>query len=278
MPVQVDLTVAGHRLIAHSVGGIETCFQLPALDLCLDIGRCPPGAERNRVVLLTHGHIDHAAGLPYYTALRNLLGYHAPKVYCPSEAHGPLQKILTAWTELDACADRCELTPLSPGDVVPLKSDYYAKCFRSPHRIPTLGYTLLHRKKKLRPELHGLPQEQIAERVRRGEAVNEELEIAELCFPGDTRIEVVEREPTVRTARALLLECTFVGKQVSPDKARRGGHIHLEHIAERAELFENEAIVLTHFSRRHSRTEIEDQVAKKLPAELQSRLQLLIHD
>ena len=274
----MDLDVGGHRIIAHSVGGIETCFQLPALDLCLDIGRCPRGAEHRRVLLLTHGHIDHAAGLPYFVAMRDLLGMHPPRVFCPAEAEAPLRTILEAWGELGTSADRCTLVGLSPGDTVPLKADCFARAFRSPHRIATLGYTISRRQRKLRADLAGLPQTQIAERARAGEAVSEIIERPEVCFPGDTLIDVLDTEPTVRSARVLLLECTFVGPQITAAKARRAGHIHLDDIAARADDLHNEVVVLTHFSRRHSRALIEDEIAAKLPADLQSRLQLLLHD
>jgi ribonuclease Z len=186
-------------------------------------------------------------------------------------------RILEAWAELQADTDRCDLVGLEPGDRVPLKNGY-ALAFASLHRIECLGYVLFARVRKLKPELNGLSGPQIAERARAGEEVNQWIERPELCFPGDSRIEVVEREPLVRTARVLLLECTFVGAEVSAAKAKRGGHIHLDQIAERAELFENEVVVLTHFSRRHSRQEIESEIARRIPAPLAAKLRLILHD
>lgn len=272
----VDLSLAGHSIRALSVGGVETCFDLAAFDALLDVGRCPPGAENRKTLLLTHGHIDHAAGLPYYVSMRNLLGRPPPRVFCPIEAAPALGRILEAWTELQAATDRCTLTGLSPGDVVPLRAGGYARAYRSPHRAPCLGYTIFRKVRKLLPELEGVPGPEIAERVKRGERVQSEIERAEISFPGDTRIEVVEREPTVRTARLLILECTFVGPDVSPKHARQGGHVHLDDIAERAELFENEVILLTHFSRRHRPEDIRAQVDARLPAGLRERVQLLL--
>ena len=270
------LNLGGLQVDGFSVGGVETCYQIPAFDACLDIGRCPPGAERRSVLLLTHAHIDHAAGLPYYVSLRGLMNMAPPKVYCPAPSRDDLQAVLSAWSKLQSDSERCRLIGVAPGDEIRLPRGHVARPYRSPHRIATVGYTIYSQRKHLKPELHGLDGAQIAERARQGELVNEVSERAELSFPGDTRIEVVDREPSVRQARILMLECTFMGTGVSIQKAERSGHIHLDQIAERADLFENEHIVLTHFSRRYSDDFIRAEVERRLPPALHERVHLLL--
>lgn len=270
------LDVGGHGIHAISTAGVETCFWLPSLSLCLDIGRCPPGAERASTLLLTHAHIDHAAGLPYYVSLRSMIGAAAPRVFCPAKDRDALWAILKGWSGLQADSDRCELIGVAPGDRIELGKSTFAQTFTSPHRISTTGYTLVQRHKRLKAELVGRPQSEIAERARAGESVNEVKEVPQICFPGDTTVDVLMREPSVLTARVLLLECTFVGKDISADQAKRRGHMHLEHIAEHAEAFENEVLVLTHFSRRYSRQAICEEVKRKLPASLHERVQLVL--
>lgn len=273
----IDLDLGGLKIRARSIGGVETCFIVPAYDVCLDIGRCPVGAERQGHLLLTHAHIDHAAGLPYYVSLRSLMSMRPPVVTCPRASAATLQTILDTWATLQADSDRLRLIPVEDGDRVPLARGAYARAFRSPHRIASVGYTIFSTKKKLRADLVGLPGPQIAARARAGEAVNDIVETPELSYPGDTRIEVVESEPLVRRSRLLILESTFVGDSVPTEKARRTGHVHLDQIAERADLFENEHIVLSHFSRRHSPERIRAEVRDKFPAHLRERVTLLIH-
>lgn len=273
---EMRLTLAGHTLEALSIGGVETCFQLPDFDVCLDIGRCPPGAELRSTLLLTHAHIDHAAGLPYYVSMRALMNMSPPRVFCPKAAHDGLRRILDIWTTLQADADRCDLTGVEAGDRIELGKGSFATVYRSPHRIATVGYTLHSSKKKLRPELAGLSMQEIADRSRAGEDVNHIVEQPEISFPGDTLIDVVEQESSVTRARVLILECTFFAPKVDVRKARKAGHVHFDEVLERADLFENEVILLSHFSRRHSRTEIETAVRRRAPKHLASRLELLL--
>ena len=97
------------------------------------------------------------------------------------------------------------------------------------------------------------------------------LEVPEVAFCGDTLIDVVEREEVVRKARLLILEVTFLDDRVSVEKARASGHVHLRELAERADLFENEALLLTHFSPRYSREEILIALDRGLPPRLRER-------
>jgi len=131
------------------------------------------------------------------------------------------------------------------------------------------------RKHRLKSELQGEDATQIAERARAGEKVKEEVVHAEFCFPGDTLIDNIEKEKSITQARVLLLECTFAGESISVERARKAGHIHLDQIAERAHLFENETILLTHWSQRYSNKQIEREVKKALPESLRSRVKII---
>lgn len=56
--------------------------------------------------------------------------------------------------------------------------------------------------------------------------------VPEIAVPGDTTIEVLEKEADVRTARVLVIEITFVDNVVSVEDARRFGHIHIDEVVE----------------------------------------------
>ena len=269
------LSFSHFELEVFSIGGIESCYRLPNYKILFDIGRCPPGSDRFSKLFLSHSHIDHAAGLPYYVAMRNLKKMAPPSIYCPKESRDKLWNMLKSWTHLDADADRCELIGVEEGEEINVSSDLYVRAFGSPHRVPVRGYTLFRRSKKLKAKYKGEPSTNIATLVKQGIDIHESNSIAEFCFPGDSMIEVLDREPSITEAKVLLLECTFAGSAVSVDRARKAGHIHLDQIAENCDRFNNDAIVLTHWSQRYSNAQIMEEVQEALPAEVLERVHIV---
>lgn len=261
-------------LIARAVGGVETCYQLPGFDLNLDIGRCPDGAERQSRLLLTHAHIDHAAGLPYYVSLRGLYGFPPPTVYAPRASIPAMSELLSAWGRLQSDSERCTLVGVEPGETVDLGRGLSAEIFSVDHGIDSVGYTIRQRRRKLLPELAGAPGHRIRDLADAGETIHHHIEHPELSFAGDTTIEVLRRSPQILESRVLLLECTFVGPGVSSDEAKERGHVHLEQLIPWADHFRNERVLLTHFSQRHERARVDAEL-EKLPVSLRRKVEVV---
>jgi ribonuclease Z len=275
-PPPDELELAGHRIRALSIGGLETVIDLPDLGVAFDVGRAPRWSVRRRTILFTHSHIDHMGGIASHAATRELLGMPAPRYVVPRESVAGLTQLFAAWRRLDGARLSHELVPLAPGEEVEVKRGVVARPFRSHHTAPCQGYGLWSVKKKLLPELVGLPEEEVARRATSGERVSHPVENPEVAFVGDTRIEVVEREPVVREARLLVLEVTFVDERVDVESAREKGHVHLDEVAERADLFENEDLLFTHFSARYTAAEIVRALDEKLPPALRARVTPLL--
>lgn len=271
------LQLAGAAVEAVSVAGLETCIQLPGFGLCFDMGVCPPAAVSLRDVLFTHAHIDHMGALVSHCATRSLYGLPAPRYVVPEENVEAVRDLLEVWRRLDHSPLDCTLIAGRPGQSHALGKGVRVQTFRSIHRVPSLGYGLYKTRSRLRPAWRGAPGEELQAARARGVAVAEAVEALEVVFCGDTVIDVVEREKMVRTARLLILECTFVDGAVSVAGARKLGHIHLDEIIERADLFENEAILLTHLSARYALHEVEATLERRLPPSLRGRVRLLPH-
>jgi ribonuclease Z len=73
----------------------------------------------------------------------------------------------------------------------------------------------------------------------------------------------------------LLVECSFTWDE-DRERAHRYSHIHIDDIADVAGRFENKMVVLTHFSLRDSREEIEREVRSRLPAPLMERVRFML--
>jgi ribonuclease Z len=136
---------------------------------------------------------------------------------------------------------------------------------------------LWSKRRKLKAQYVGLPSNEIARlRGEIGDELTDLVEVPELAFTGDTLIDVVDREEVVRKARVLVIEVTFVDERVSVAECRAKGHVHLFEVVERAELFENEALLFTHFSARYSDGEIVAALDRHLPPKLRERVTPLL--
>lgn len=270
--------VAGIRIEGLSVGGIETCLELPDWRLAFDVGRTPDSSIARDTILFTHAHVDHMGGVVAHCATRALRALPPPRYVVGPEHAEAFRDLFEVWRRLDRSELRHELVVAGPGDDVPLGGRRSARPFRSVHRAPCQGYAIVERRTRLAARLSGRSQDEIDAARRAGEAIVEEHEVIEFAFTGDTTIDVVEREQLVRTARVLVIECTFLDERVSPARARAMGHVHLDDVCAHAERFENEAIVLSHLSSRYGAAEARAIVARRLPERLRARTSVFVAD
>lgn len=269
---EISCEAGGISIFGRSSAGHESYYRIPAFRACLEAGRCPDVLVALPFLLVSHAHLDHAAGIATYASQRTLLGLDAGTVALPAGAAGEFAEILECHRRLEGVAGpyRARIVAVAPGDRLPIRNDLAVRVEPAPHRVPSVGYTFLETRRKLRPGLLGAPEKEIAARRRSGEAVAELIEAPLLSYSGDCSSEVFAAAPAIFRSRVLILECTFL-RPGHEEKARRYGHLHLSEIAAHADLFENEAIVLTHFSASYSREEIIARLADGLPASLRER-------
>jgi len=266
-----SITVAGIQVRAVSVAGTETCIAIPSWKLAFDIGKCPDWAVSVPRILFTHGHADHMGGIVHHVASRSMMRMPPPEYVVPAEYYDGFCRLLDVWREIDHSELPCTVRSVVPGDRFAVGKGKAIEVFRSVHRAPTVGYALMRTKRTLRPDLIGLAGAEIAALARTGESVHLQVEAPEVVFCGDTTIKVVEQVELVRKAKLLILEATFLDDRVPVDRAQKTGHVHLDHIVARADLFENEGILLTHFSARYGARQIEEILNERLPDGLRER-------
>lgn len=262
------------RIEGRSWAGEETWFRVRPPGLALDVGRGAAQLAGAGDLLITHGHLDHALGVPYVLSQRTLHRQERTRVLCPAALVRPLTALIGAAAAMEDSAYDYEIAGLDPGDRVAVGRDLTVEAFAADHGVPALGYHLLRRRRRLLAALRGTSGEELATRRRRGETVEEEVEELALTYCGDTGHRVFDTEPRLFTARVLLLECTFLAAG-QEERARRYRHLHLDDIAAQAHRFQNESLVLHHLSRKFRRAELEAEVARRLPT-LASRVHLLL--
>jgi ribonuclease Z len=264
-----DLAIEG-----RSLAGDETWFRIHPPGLAFDTGRGAPQLAGARDVFLSHGHLDHALGLPWVLSQRSLHQGSSTRVFCPAETAEPLAALIAAAERLERARYRFEIVQLAASERVEVGRDLLVEAFATDHVVPSLGYHLVRRKRRLAARLAGLGPGELADLRGRGVDTSEVVEEIWLSYCGDTGPAVFQLAPALFESRILLLECTFVG-----DRQRGSGdrykHLHLEDIERLADRFHNTAIVLHHLSRRHPPEELLAEIERRLPA-LAPRIHLLV--
>lgn len=246
-----------------SRAGDETWFRIHPPGLALDVGRGSPELTGATDIFLSHGHLDHVSGLPWVLSQRALQGLPGPRVFCPEPTAEPLAAWLRATERVDRGKYGYEISGLAPGDRIDVGRDLSIEAFATDHGVPSLGFHLVRRDRRLRPELQGVGADEILRRKRSGERVEEESETLWLSYCGDTSADVFELEPRLFESRILVIECTFV-EDDTREKARRFQHIHLQDLARRQSSFRNDHLVLHHISRRHRVSDLVDAAQREL--------------
>ena len=261
-----------------SVGGVYTSLLVPELGVLLDAGipiRSFAGVDR---IFLSHGHADHASALGSLLGIRALVGKGPPLVYLPAEIEAPVQEAIAALARLHRMKAEIHTVPHRPGDTTKLQQDLWVRAFRTHHPVPSLGYQFIRRVTKLKPEYRELPPAEIGRRRQAGEPLFDEVERLELAYCTDTLSNVLERQPSLFDSRVLILECTFIDAERSVRDAQERAHIHLEEIAAMADRFQNEALVLMHFSQAYSPAQVHATLKGRLPASLLERVRIFAPD
>lgn len=267
---RVRIEAAGISIEGVSIAGQESFYKLPGFHALLELGRAPDDVVAYPTICLTHGHLDHAAGLAHHASRRKLAGLPPAKVFVPEEATRDIGAWLSACERLENVRYGVNLVPAADGDRIRLRNDLELTVLPGRHRVPTVGYLFSEVRQKLRDDFADKPGEQIAALRARGVEVTRREEIPLLAYPGDCGAAIFDAVPQLLTAKVLLLECSFLRAE-DRDRATVYEHIHLDDVVSRAGLFRNEAVVLTHFSARYRPAEIREAL-KAIPEPLASKI------
>jgi ribonuclease Z len=265
------LTAPRFTIEGRSRAGHETWFRVRDLGVMLDLGRGPDAAVGVSNVFITHAHLDHAAGIPFYAGQRQMHSMPHGRIWVPADAADGFREILGLWERLTGSRyDDVEIRGIAAGESVRISRSVEVRAHAATHRVAANAYELIEVRHRLAEE--GLSQEEIQ---RRRDEVIEEYRAPLLFYTGDTDRGILEKCDALYRAEVLMIECSFIadGHQ---ERAARYRHIHFDDIADFAERFQNELVILTHFSRRYGRAEIRDEIARRCPAVLRDRLRLAL--
>ncbi len=269
------IKIDGLEIIGYSVAGEETVVAVPQLDVCFDVGKAPDQIIPINNILLTHGHMDHAAGIAYYLSQRNFCGISTGTILAPKNLLPPMKEIINAWSRLDGNKIPANLVGVKPGDEYRIKPNLFTRVFPTKHSRGSVGYTVIEKRKKLKTEYKGLTGPQIVELKKQGVEIDYPLEIPIVTYLGDTQYVDFSQLKYIAESKILIAECTFYEGEHS-GRAEAGRHMHIDEFAALLDKMNNEHIIITHITQRTPMREIQKILKDALPKDKYDRITLLM--
>ena len=263
------------EIIGYSVAAEETVVAMPQLDVCFDIGKAPNQIVPINNILLTHGHMDHAAGIAYYLSHRNFCGQSPGTILAPENLLDPMKKIISAWSHLDGNKIPANLVGVKAGDEYQIKPNLFTRVFPTKHSKGSVGYSVIEKRKKLKSEYAELTSAQIVELKKQNVEIDYPVEIPIVSYLGDTQYVDFSQLGYIVESKILIAECTFYIEEHS-GRAQAGKHMHISEFAELIQKLNNEHIIVTHTTQRTPMWEIRKILKETLPPEKYDRIILLM--
>jgi ribonuclease Z len=263
------------HLIGYSVAGEETVVQVPELDVCFDIGRAPYFALTSNIICISHGHMDHLAGIAYYLSQRHFQGMQGGTVLLPAEIARFVDEMLRAWRNVERQRTPYTLVPMEGGGVHQVRRDFVIRALETHHGGPSLGYALVSVREKLKPEFHGKTSNELVALKKQGVEIQYRLEVPLVTYLGDTSVGPVFEHPDVVNAEVLLTECTFYENE-HRQRAKAGRHLHVDQFAEILPTLKNKQVIVLHVSRRTGIRKAKSYLRRRVGDELMKNVQFLM--
>jgi len=273
-PPYRQLTFNGMTIEGFSRAAMQTYWRIPELKLGFDLGGQPWSFMGTPQWFVSHTHMDHLLALPAYVARRRMMKMEPPTIYLPAHAVNRVRQLLEIFTRLDHGHLPCELIGVRPGEEYEISREHVVSVVRTDHSIPSVGYVVWERRKRLKPEYQSLTEMEIRQLALSGQQVSAEVRFPRIAYLGDSTPYGLDDNPVMFEADILIMEVSFVAQRHRSEKIHRRGHIHLDDIIERQDRFRNGLIIASHFSTRCTDREINKIVHKRLPDMLEGRLVL----
>lgn len=263
------------EIIGYSVAGEETVVAMPQLDVCFDIGKAPDQIISINNVLLTHGHIDHSAGIAYYLSHRKFCGQKPGRVFAPENLILPIRELLDAWARIDGNTIPAELVAMKSGDEYKIKPNLIVRAFGTRHCKGSIGFCVLETKKKLKEEYLGLSADELVALKKKNITIDYPVEVPLVSYLGDTQYLDFAKYDFVAKSKILIAECTFVEDE-HIERALAGAHMYMSEFLKMLEELDNQYVVITHLSQRTGISAAKKLLKQKLDDKLNEKVVLLM--
>jgi len=265
----VEKTVGGIQLLGFSLAGEESVLIAPEYNASFDIGRAPREVVSIDNICLSHGHMDHAAGVAYYFSQRTFVGNAPGRVIVHRGLAAAFQKLMGVWADIEGHPSPGMVLGVEPMEDVTIRRGLTVRPFAVNHCPTALGFTLIDLRHKLKAEFHGKTGPELVKLKKQGAVIEDRVEAPLLSYTGDTALGRWLDYSFVRQSLVLLVECTFFDHD-HLHRAREGKHLHVMDLPQVFEAASESHIVITHVTRRTDLRQAKRIVEKALsPANLE---------
>jgi len=271
----VEHNIEGLRILGYSVAGEEVVIAAPELNVCFDVGNAPPEMLAIDHVLLSHGHMDHAAGLAYYFSQRNFVGNAPGCVLTPQSLVQPIRDLLKVWGRIEGHESPARIVGMSAGDKFEIRRGLVARAFDVNHRVPSLGYSVVDIRHKLRPEFVDKTGPELVALKKQGVSIEQIIDVPLMTYCGDTAEGPWMDQEVVAKAKVLILECSFFEAD-HLRRARDGYHLHVRDVARIIHRFDGPHFLLHHVSRRTGLRDAKEALSRLIGPEQMARVTFLM--
>ena len=271
----VEKRIGGVRIQGYSLAGEETVIAVPELNVCFDPGRAPPEIIPIDNLCLTHGHMDHAAGVAYYLSQRGFVGISPGRIIVHRHLARHVQRLMGVWADLEGHPSPGLIEGVSGGDEISIRRNLVVRVFDVVHVYGSLGFAIVEKRHKLKAEYADRTGPQLVELKKKGIEIHRHTEVPLVAYCGDTAVGDFLDLPEVCNAGVILLECTFFNSD-HVSRARAGRHIHVRDLPDILRRLDSPNVVLMHLTRRTGIREAKAILGNSLSATDLERVSILM--
>ena len=263
------------RVQGISVAGEQTAIHVPELGLGFDVGLCPRPLLSADFIALTHGHMDHVAGLPYYFSQRVFQKIGTGTCVCHHSIAGAVQDMVGSWADLEQQNMPYKIIPLKDGESTKIKPGVFLKALEAKHTVPAMSYVVVEHRNKLKAEFKDLPQSGLKELKSQGTDITNTVVLPLVACTGDTQVGDHLFSVDFCDANIVITECTFF-EDGHKERALVGKHLHIQDLVELLDVWRAKHVVVTHTTRRTTIESVRKKIKEVVPTEHQKRIHLLM--
>ncbi len=245
----IEKNIDDVKLLGFSLAGEETVIAAPELNVCFDIGRAPREVISIDNICLSHGHMDHAAGIAYYFSQRAFIGNAPGRLIVHRRLAQSFQKLMDVWSDIEKHPSPGEVIGVEHLEDTPIRRGLFVRAFDVNHCDGALGFTIIEKRHKLKAEFIGKSGPQLVALKKEGIEIEDRAEVPLITYTGDTAIGRFLDLDFVKNSKIVIVECTFYDRD-HRERARAGRHIHVDDFPKVCEALPNSKLVVSHITKR----------------------------